>query len=280
MNIRPATISFLFITRICIAQIDSTSATVESQATGHSLISIVGNDGLTALQIAGHVLTNPTRWDGRDLLVAGGLGVATGASFFLDDETHRLMERNHASFTDDVTRVAVEYGSGYLAIGLPVTMYITGWAIEDTWLRETAMLMGTTVLLTSAITTAGKIIIGRARPYTGFGSHHFNSFSARAEFMSFPSGHTTVAFALSAVLAARIRNPWASVGLYGLATCAAASRIYTRDHWLSDVVFTGAYTAAVAHSVVHWFENEGGDGAATGFDIIPTTNGVCVAWNF
>jgi hypothetical protein len=55
--------------------------------------------------------------------------------------------------------------------------------------------------------------------------------------------------------------------------------MYTRDHWLSDVVFTAAYTTVVAQSVVKWFEKENEDDAHA-FDIIPTTSGVSVMWRF
>ena len=237
------------------------------------------NDGLTALNAAGHVLTIPTTWDGADWLMVGGVVGATATCSLLDDEAFDLMRRNQSTFNKNVTRVAVEYGSGYFAVGLPAAMYISGLVLEEQWVRETAVLMGSTLLLTSAITTVGKIVIGRARPYTGFGNHEFKPFGAQADFMSFPSGHTTAAFALSAVLAARIKNPWASVGLYGAATAAAVSRMYTRDHWLSDVVFTAAYTTAVAHSVVKWFERERENkGDAHTFNIIPTASGVSLVW--
>jgi membrane-associated phospholipid phosphatase len=256
------------------AQTDSLHA-VESSP----LLSRVGNDGLTALKAMGHVLGAPSRWDGGDWLIAGGIAGGTVLSALLDDETSRLMKRNHSPFNEDVTAVVVEYGSGYVAIGLPVALYIAGFALEDTWTRETAVLMGSTLLLTSAITTVGKVAIGRARPYAGFGNHEFRSFNGHEDFMSFPSGHTTAAFAVSAVLAARIRNPWASAGLYGVATAAAASRMYTRDHWLSDVVFTAAYTTAVAHSVVKWFE-KGNEDDAHAFNIVPTMDGVRVVLRF
>jgi membrane-associated phospholipid phosphatase len=219
------------------------------------------------------------RWDGADWLVVGGVMGITAAGFLLDDEAFNLVERNHSSFNNDVTRSAVEYGSGYIAIGLPVGMYIYGLALEDKWVRETAVLMGSTLMLTSVITTMGKVVIGRARPFTGFGNHEFRPFNDRASFVSFPSGHTTVAFAVSAVLAERIKNPWASVGLYGAATAAAVSRMYTQDHWLSDVVFTAAYTTAIAHAVVKWFEKENEDDAHA-FNIVPTTSGVSIEWGF
>lgn len=265
----------------CVAQIDSSNHNTpsKSRTQNTSVFITIRNDGLTALNAAGHVLTAPTTWDGADWLMVGGVVGATTSCFLLDDEALDLMRRNQSSFNKSATRVAVEYGSGYFAVGLPAAMYISGLVFEERWMRETAVLMGSTLLLTSAITTAGKIAIGRARPYADFGNHEFRPFNVHADFMSFPSGHTTTAFALSAVLAARIKNPWASVGLYGAATAAAVSRMYTRDHWLSDVVFAAAYTTAAAHSIVKWFENEReNERDAHTLNIIPTTSGVSIVW--
>jgi hypothetical protein len=279
MSIPSVVISFLVVASTCIAQTDSIRAATEGWVPGNSVLATVRKDGLTVLNAVGHVVTAPTRWDGADWLVVGGVVGVTAAGFLLDDEALNLMERNHSSFNNDVTRIAAEYGSGYVAIGLPVAMYIYGLALEDKWVRETAVLMGSTLLLTSAITAVGKVVVGRARPYPGFGNHEFRPFNGRAGFVSFPSGHTTVAFAISAVLAERIKNPWASVGLYGAATAAAVSRMYTQDHWLSDVVFTAAYTTAVTHAVVKWFEKENEEDAHT-FNIVPTMNGVSVVLKF
>jgi membrane-associated phospholipid phosphatase len=44
-----------------------------------------------------------------------------------------------------------------------------------------------------------------------------------------------MAFALAAALADDIHRPWATVGLYTLATGVGWSRINDNKHWLSDV---------------------------------------------
>ena len=246
---------------------------------GAALFSVVAHDGLTALKAAGHVLCAPTHWSEGDWFVAGGVVGATAASFLADNKVFDLMERNNSTFNDGATSIAVEYGSGTVAIGVPATLYLTGLIFKEPWLRETGVLAGTTIVVASAGTTLGKIVMGRARPYAGLGHSKFKPFNGHDQFMSFPSGHTTAAFALSAVLAARIKDPWATVGLYGIATGAAASRMYTRDHWFSDVVFTAAYTSAVANSIVRWFEgDEKPDGATRSLNIIPTSNGVSLEW--
>src|SRR5205085_8740970 len=64
-------------------------------------------------------------------------------------------------------------------------------------------------------------------------------FSLNNVWNSMPSGHVTVAAALSETLAADIGNTWASIGLY---TCTAATvfgRLYSDQHWLSDTFLAG-----------------------------------------
>jgi len=257
----------------CSAQIDS------ARINGLSDSRSVGHDGLTAIRAIGHVAKAPTRWDGNDWLRAGSVAALTTACVLLDDEASDLMRRNQSSFSNSVSDVVVEYGNGYVAAGFPVAMYLSGLVLNNDWVRETAVLMGGTVLLTSTVTTIGKIAFGRARPHADLGSHEFRPFRNLPEYRSFPSGHATTAFSISAVLAARIKNPWASIGLYGAAAAASLSRMYTRSHWLSDVVFSAVYSSAVAHSIVYWFENRNTE-ASHGFNIVPTSNGVSVTWRF
>ncbi|BAS26635.1 phosphatase PAP2 family protein [Limnochorda pilosa] len=90
-------------------------------------------------------------------------------------------------------------------------------------------------------TWAGKVALGRARPWTGEGAARFAGPSLAEAHHSFPSGHTSSAFALATVLAGRY--PDGAVVWYALAAGVGLSRIYTGDHWPSDVLAG----AAVGH---------------------------------
>ena len=91
-----------------------------------------------------------------------------------------------------------------------------------------------------------KLALGRERPLQNtsawdFDPGHFDT--------SFPSGHTTLAFAMAASLSDDIHRTWATVGLYGLATGVAVSRVYQEAHWVSDVVGGAALGIASAKLV-------------------------------
>ena len=109
------------------------------------------------------------------------------------------------------------------------------------------------VLLGSAITGTIKGVAGRARPYVHVDTvpddfKLFRGFSNGTAYESFPSGHTTGAFAAAAVATAEVVH-WTEVkgwwpgwpyvtgtALFGGATLVGLARMYRDQHWASDVV--------------------------------------------
>ena len=66
---------------------------------------------------------------------------------------------------------------------------------------------------------------------------------------AFPSGHTTMAFALATSLADELRRPWVTVGLMTAAAGTGWSRVNDNKHWLSDVVAGTALGVTAAQLV-------------------------------
>jgi membrane-associated phospholipid phosphatase len=93
-------------------------------------------------------------------------------------------------------------------------------------------------LITGLYTTVLKASFGRHRPSTGDSSTSFDGFSI--DHNSFPSGHTSTAFAIATVFANEYeKTPYIKPISYGLATLTGLSRINDEKHWASDV-FIGA----------------------------------------
>ena len=64
------------------------------------------------------------------------------------------------------------------------------------------------------------------------GNSHFNAFGKDNGNTSFPSRHTTAAWAVITPFALQYDMPW----LYGAAALTNMARVVGRDHWLSDTV--------------------------------------------
>lgn len=102
------------------------------------------------------------------------------------------------------------------------------------------------VVLATGITGALKGALGRSRPYvtadTNPRDFKFGKGFAGEDRSSFPSGHTTVAFAAASSVTSEAQRVWpghtwiVAPVMYGGATLVGLSRMYHNKHWASDVV--------------------------------------------
>ncbi len=99
----------------------------------------------------------------------------------------------------------------------------------------------------AALYAVTNVIAGRQRPNEGNG--HGDFFQNNALDSSFPSGHATLQFSMSSVLAHEYPSLGSKFLWYGLGTAVAASRVVGRDHFPSDVIMGGTlgYLVGTAH---------------------------------
>ena len=163
-------------------------------------------------------------------------GVIVGASF-ADHLLRAWTQAHHSSFRDQISSVGNRLGEPvYVLPALALILGASKLAGAD-GISRTAFQAGTTVAVAGSVALAAKFVVGRARPIPSKGDvDEFQPFSASDRFASFPSGHTTVAFALATSLADRVNDKWASLALYAGATLTAFARLNDDRHWLSDVV--------------------------------------------
>jgi len=244
-----------------------------------ALSCLIVQDTKMAISGAIHVISAPGRWDCGDWTRAGATAGITAGAVMLDADMRTLMSRQrNAHVADGLASGAVTYGDGWFVMGFTAGLYGTGLVIRDAWVRETAVLAGTAILVSTVVTRVIKPVVGRARPYVNAGNGTFHMFTLQDSYSSFPSGHTVAAFSLSSVLAARIDHPLATIGLYGLACLTALSRVYTDEHWFSDVVFGGIFASVVGRSLVVWHEGREPDHQS--FRILPAPDGISIVYTF
>ncbi len=143
-------------------------------------------------------------------------------------------------------------GPENVAVGVVALTGVAGLVLNNSRLIETARLAFESTLATGVMTIGLKEVFGRARPYVAGNPQKFRffSFSGQEAYRSFPSGHTSSAFALATVFALQYPRWWVNVAAYGIATGVALQRMEDRMHWSSDVVFGAVLGSWVAHQLV------------------------------
>lgn len=106
--------------------------------------------------------------------------------------------------------------------------------------RDRTMIYGLSTIISSAIVLPLKKITKIQRP-DGSG------------FNSFPSGHTTTAFAAAEFLRMEYKDisPWYGIAGYAAATATGVLRLYNNKHWVSDVV-AGAGFGILSTKLAYW----------------------------
>ena len=170
-------------------------------------------------------------------LAATMLTIAGG--YALDYNVKDFASHTHSNFADNAFSIDKVYGNGYTLIGM-AGLYGYGVFFHNQEVRKIGLQTIEAVGYAGIITTVLKSVVGRSRPYTNAGHSKFTPFNIHAATTSFPSGHSTVAFAVSTVLANNTDNIFLKILSYSAAVMVGYSRLYHNAHWFSDVIAGGA----------------------------------------
>ncbi|HEY7613801.1 MAG TPA: phosphatase PAP2 family protein [Gemmatimonadales bacterium] len=178
----------------------------------------------------------------RVLTVAGLLFAGALAG---DQELREEAQESRDGLTNSAARMGNTFGDMRFIVPALAAAYVAGDIAGSSGVKTTALQAGIAAALATAVTGALKFAAGRTRPYAARSSFDFHPFSGAK---SFPSGHTSVAFALATAVADRTHDGWSDYLLYGAATLTALSRINDNRHWTSDVLVG----ALVGHLSARW----------------------------
>jgi membrane-associated phospholipid phosphatase len=141
-----------------------------------------------------------------------------------------------------------------------IGFYMYGRFGENEKVERTALLASESFLVTSLFTGVLKIGMGRVRPAVGgVDADTFRGPLAEGAGHSFPSGHTSTAFAIATVIANEYENvPLLTPISYGIASLTALSRLNDEKHWASDIVFGAALGYFTAKTILNLHSNKKG----------------------
>ena len=230
----------------------------------------------------------------KDAIFATAFGVGMVAMFPFDERLAKHLRntgaQDNAFFKNASTGVEWIASPGAYVIG--GTLYAAGRLGHFERIADLGWHGTEAVLVADVITYALKGMNGRARPFvssdTNPRDYKFMGGFGNGDRQSFPSGHSTSAFAAAAAVTAETGTWWPKstwiIGplMYGGATMVGLSRMYHNKHWASDVVLGAAIGTFSGWKVVQYSHAHPTplDKALLHVSVVPAGQGqYAVAWS-
>lgn len=168
-------------------------------------------------------------------------------------EIHLFINRHYNTFSDYVFQFFTWAGDGVTGLIIAILLFALHYRY--------AILSGVSMLLAAGLAQLLKhtLFSGEPRPTQYFAEQHLEPLRhvpgvETLYFDSFPSGHTTQAFALCFSLALMIPNRYMKFFLFVIALCIGYSRMYLSQHFLRDV-YAGSLIGTISVLVVFTIGN-------------------------
>jgi len=194
-------------------------------------------------------LKQPAKWEGNDWVKLGLTGAGTFLVMQIDRPIRDAMMKDRSYYNSLPVTFGRLWGENTSTVVVAGVFGLHGVLTDNNSTKKVGFEIIQAAVYAGGITTILKVVVGRARPYTGKGAWTYTPFTISDDgFHSFPSGHTTLAFAMSTVLARNTNSGTLKILAYIPAALTAFSRAYQDYHWASDC----AISAAVGYFAATW----------------------------
>lgn len=215
-------------------------------------------------------VTSPFYARPRDWARAAAVVAITGGVLLADKPIDRTAVdwRNKSSALVETSKYVTNFGGPYEVITL-ASLGTYGFLFKNEKIKTTTFLATQAYITSAVIFEAAKFLSGRQRPYYYSPESHTNAPTWHGPFYqfkkdangnkpdansytSFPSGHTTLAFAAATVYAMEYSDrKIVPILAYSAATVVGLSRITENKHWASDVLIGGILGHLIGRQVVN-----------------------------
>jgi len=140
-----------------------------------------------------------------------------------------------------------------LAIATPSAILAYGYLKKDKHFKNAGWYTIGTLAANTIVTQATKYIVNRRRPYLDYPAL-ITPYQVETD-ASFPSGHTSTAFATAAALSITFKHWYVALPAYAWATGVSYSRIKLGEHYPSDVL-AGAIVGIGSAYLCNWLNKK------------------------
>lgn len=180
--------------------------------------------------------TYPLSMSECEWAAAAGFGIGTYFLVHHDDDIRTFINEPVDRYNNNFWNIFEKYAVVQYAELLGVGTYAIGLLGENKNVRVLGRMIVQSLTYSGLTAMLIRMTAGRKRPLFTNDPMDFIGFTSNNDYQSFPSGHTTVAFALSTVLAEYINTPLSRITFYSIAGLTAVERIINSQHWFSDVL--------------------------------------------
>lgn len=176
-------------------------------------------------------------------------------------QTHLMLNGYHAPFLDAFFRYVTWMGEEF-PVYVGVAFLI--WNVNSVWNRRNGLFILLSQGLTCILTQALKFAFAHPRPAAYFSQmgadlpETVEGVTLRRAMNSFPSGHTSAAFALFVCMALVTPRKWAPLWITA-AWAVAYSRIYLSQHFLEDILLgsvIGVVSSCAVFMLMEYYTNK------------------------
>lgn len=143
-----------------------------------------------------------------------------------------------------------------ISFGTPLTLFVTGMITDDKTLKKQALFTLESVVLSQSLSFATKAIVNKPRPHEADSTLISLKNATNG---SFPSGHTSEAFATATSLALINHKWYVVVPAYTWAGLVGYSRMYMGVHYPADVLagaVLGTGSAWISYKLNKWMHKD------------------------
>lgn len=191
----------------------------------------------------------PFKLDGNELAKIAAASTVAVMVFANDREIMDFTQKHQNSITENLAVVGEAFGSEWGA-GAAAAGIIVGIVMKNQEIQHVSIMAAKALLVSGLATRALKTTVTRTRPNDTENPYEFD---AGDENHSFPSGHTTQAFALATVIAeaGKKHSKFIPILAYSMAAIAGWSRTHDKAHWASDVIVGGLIGHLIAKNMMN-----------------------------
>jgi membrane-associated phospholipid phosphatase len=167
----------------------------------------------------------------------------------------RKMNRNEHPQWDKTMRITS--ASVYpVMVAAPGSLLLTGYINDDEAMMRNGIKTGAAIGLNIFLTSGLKYVVNRPRPYVQY--PHDIVKRAEGGIYSFPSGHTSTAFATATALTLSTKKWYVAVPSYAYACAVGYSRMRLGVHFPSDVLggmILGIGSSLLVFQIDKWLQH-------------------------